>query len=92
MNRIIFKLSKITSKFNCNFFMKTNRILNTDQLQILFNLGIIGLILDSKITNKKNILNLNKNLENINTDKKKSSISPDLSSNLNSSVEDDFDE
>ena len=87
-----FKLSKITSKFNSNFFMKTNRILNTDQLQILFNLGIIGLILDSKITNKKNILNLNKNLESINTDKKKSSISPDLSSNLNSSVEDDFDE
>ena len=87
-----FKLSKITSKFNSNFFMKTNRILNTDQLQILFNLGIIGLILDSKITNKKNILNLNKNLENINTEKKKSSISPDLSSNLNSSVEDDFDE
>ena len=72
--------------------MKTNRILNTDQLQILFNLGIIGLILDSKITNKKNILNLNKNLESINTDKKKSSISPDLSSNLNSSIEDDFDE
>ena len=72
--------------------MKTNRILNTDQLQILFNLGIIGLILDSKITNKKNILNLNKNLESINTDKKKSSISPDLSSNLNSSAEDDFDE
>ena len=87
-----FKLSKITSKFNSNFFMKTNRILNTDQLQILFNLGIIGLILDSKITNKKNILNLNKNLESINTDKKKSSISPDLSSNFNSSVEDDFDE
>ena len=87
-----FKLSKITSKFNSNFFMKTNRILNTDQLQILFNLGIIGLILDSKITNKKNILNLNKNLENIDTEKKKSSISPDLSSNLNSSVEDDFDE
>ena len=79
-----FKLSKITSKFNSNFFMKTNRILNTEQLQILFNLGIIGLILDSKITNKKNILNLNKNLESINTDKKKSSISPDLSSNLNS--------
>ena len=87
-----FKLSKITSKFNCNFFMKINRILSTDQLQILFNLGIIGLILDSKITNKKNILNLNKNLESINTDKKKSSISPDLSSNFNSSVEDDFDE
>ena len=87
-----FKLSKITSKFNCNFFMKTNRILSTDQLQILFNLGIIGLILDSKIINKKNILNLNKNLENINTEKKKSIISPDLSSNLNSSVEDDFDE
>ena len=72
--------------------MKTNKILSTDQLQILFNLGIIGLILDSKITNKKNILNLNKNLESINTDKKKSSISPDLSSNFNSSVEDDFDE
>ena len=88
-----FKISKITSKFNCNFFMKTNRILSTDQLQILFNLGIIGLILDSKIINKKNILILNKNLENINTEKKKmSSISPDLSSNLNSSVEDDFDE
>ena len=87
-----FKISKITSKFNCNFFMKTNRILSTDQLQILFNLGVIGLILDSKIINKKNILNLNKNLENINTEKKKSGISPDLSSNLNSSVEDDFDE
>ena len=87
-----FKLSKITSKFNSNFFMKTNRILNTDQLQILFNLGIIGLILDSKIINKKNILNLNKNLENINTEKKKSGISPDLSPNLNSSIEDDFDE
>ena len=25
-----FKLSKITSKFNCNFFIKTNRILSTD--------------------------------------------------------------
>ena len=87
-----FKLSKITSKFNCNFFIKTNRILSTDQLQILFNLGIIGLILDSKISNKKNILNLNKNLMNINTEKKKTSISPDLSSNLASSVEDDFDE
>ena len=87
-----FKLSKITSKFNCNFFIKTNRILSTDQLQILFNLGIIGLILDSKILNKKNILNLNKNLMDINTDKKKTSISPDLSSNLTSSVEDDFDE
>ncbi len=87
-----FKLSKITSKFNCNFFIKTNRILSTDQLQILFNLGIIGLILDSKISNKKNILNLNKNLMNINTEKKKTSISPDLSSNLASSVEDDFEE
>ena len=87
-----FKLSKITSKFNCNFFMKTHRILSTDHLQILFNLGIIGLILDSKISNKKNILNLNKNLENINTDKKKNSISPDLSSNINPSLEDDFDE
>ena len=87
-----FKLSKITSKFNCNFFMKTHRILSTDQLQILFNLGIIGLVLDSKISNKKNILNLNKNLESINTDKKKNSISPDLSSNINPSLEDDFDE
>tara|TARA_B100000941_G_scaffold279316_1_gene244688 strand:- start:604 stop:822 length:219 start_codon:yes stop_codon:yes gene_type:complete len=72
--------------------MKIHRILSTDQLQILFNLGIIGLVLDSKISNKKNILNLNKNLENINTDKKKNSISPDLSSNINPSLEDDFDE
>ena len=29
-----FKLSKITSKFNCNFFMKTHRILSTDHVQI----------------------------------------------------------
>ena len=87
-----FKLTKITSKFNVNFFIKTNRILSSDQLQILFNLGIIGLILDSKISNKKNITDLNKSLMNIQTEKKKLDNFPDLSNSLSSSVEDDFDE
>ena len=87
-----FKLSKITSKFNSNFFIKINKILSTDKLQLLFNLGVIGIILDSKISTKKNISDLNKNLMGIDTEKKKVSNAPDISFNLSSSIEDEFDE
>ena len=88
-----FKLSKITSKFNNNFILKVNRILNTDQIQILYNLGIIGLVLDSKSADSKTVNKFNDNLINLDTEKKKQDNIPNLSSNFSSSsIEDDFDE
>ena len=88
-----FKLSKIVSKFNNNFILKVNSILNTDQIQILYNLGIIGLVLDSKYADIKTINKFNDNLINLNTEKKKQDSIPDLSSNYSSSShEDDFDD
>tara|TARA_B100000575_G_scaffold106065_1_gene84490 strand:+ start:1739 stop:2461 length:723 start_codon:yes stop_codon:yes gene_type:complete len=88
-----FNLSKIVSKFNNNFILKVNSILNTDQIQILYNLGIIGLVLDSKYADIKTINKFNDNLINLNTEKKKQDSIPDLSSNYSSSShEDDFDD
>ena len=88
-----FKLSKIVSKFNNNFILKVNNILNTDQIQILYNLGIIGLVLDSKFADIKTVNKFNDNLINLNTEKKKQDSIPDLGSNYSSSsLEDDFDE
>ena len=72
---------------------KAKKYLDKDQIQILFNLGVIGLVLDSQISEKKIINKFNDNLVNLNTDKKKSNSVPDLSSNLSSSpIEDDFDD
>jgi len=88
-----FNLGKITSKFSTNYILKINTYLDKDQIQILFNLGVIGLVLDSQISEKKIINKFNDNLVNLNTDKKKSNSVPDLSSNLSSSpIEDDFDD
>ena len=47
---------------------------------------------EMKISNKKNITDLNKSLMNIQTEKKKLDSFPDISNSLSSSVEDDFDE
>ena len=88
-----FSLAKITSKFNTNYLLKINGYLDKDQIQILFNLGVIGLVLDSQIAEKKLITKLNDNIINLNIERKKSNSLPDLSSNISSSsLEDDFDD
>ena len=77
--------SDIISSFDFPvLYIEFKENLNFDDIESFFKL--------TKISNKKNITDLNKSLMNIQTEKKKLDNFPDLSNSLSSLVEDDFDE